>query len=55
MRSEEEALDVNEYIVYLFDAQNRWGYETYGKPHNVLCNTVYLFDAQNRWGYETTV
>ena len=37
--------------MYLFDAQNRWGYELvidqiFWEDH------MYLFDAQNRWGYE---
>ena len=38
-------------ILYLFDAQNRWGYEdeAFKLKHSPY---VYLFDAQNRWGYE---
>ena len=37
--------------VYLFDAQNRWGYE---KKTEAVASVarLYLFDAQNRWGYE---
>ena len=37
--------------MYLFDAQNRWGYET-SYSSSLYANSVYLFDAQNRWGYE---
>ena len=36
--------------MYLFDAQNRWGYEGMYNFEQTL--KVYLFDAQNRWGYE---
>ena len=37
--------------VYLFDAQNRWGYEPSQKNERNFF-IMYLFDAQNRWGYE---
>ena len=37
--------------MYLFDAQNRWGYE-FSALSEYLRSTLYLFDAQNRWGYE---
>ena len=37
--------------MYLFDAQNRWGYER-GAFKGYLHKKLYLFDAQNRWGYE---
>ena len=37
--------------MYLFDAQNRWGYESV-MIASTIENWVYLFDAQNRWGYE---
>ena len=39
------------HYVYLFDAQNRWGYEEKLKDLEEQ-KSVYLFDAQNRWGYE---
>ena len=38
-------------IWYLFDAQNRWGYEARRWKIQEI-KDVYLFDAQNRWGYE---
>ena len=38
--------------MYLFDAQNRWGYEISIKASIAVKDMVYLFDAQNRWGYE---
>ena len=38
--------------MYLFDAQNRWGYEAISLFLIVALVMVYLFDAQNRWGYE---
>ena len=41
-------------VLYLFDAQNRWGYELARSTSALKVNFfVYLFDAQNRWGYET--
>ena len=37
--------------LYLFDAQNRWGYECDMFRLRAMYR-MYLFDAQNRWGYE---
>ena len=40
--------------MYLFDAQNRWGYELIQAYYSNEIR-VYLFDAQNRWGYEASI
>ena len=51
MRKYVVVIRVGNYV-YLFDAQNRWGYECNSQIGFITKRNMYLFDAQNRWGYE---